>query len=141
MRRSAGLALTWVTAALLAGCSHTASGERLDRAAWEREVTRRGVDLEAAVFPFATTPEMERWVEEVLGRHAGDGGLRKLTRPPGRRCSARHFGFATTPGLTLTAAEAFASRRGNCLSFTSMFVAMARSAGIPAFLMSVRREP
>jgi hypothetical protein len=51
------------------------------------------------------------------------------------------FDFVYDTELTLTAAEAFTSRRGNCLSFTSMFVAMARSAGIPTFLMSVRRDP
>jgi len=140
MRRWAGLALTWVTAALLAGCSHTASSERLDRAAWEREVAHRGVDVEAAVFPFATTPEMERWVDEVLGRHAGDGGLRKLTVLQ-QELFSPDFGFSYDTDLTLTAGEAFGSRAGNCLSFTSMFVAMARSAGIPTFLMSVRREP
>jgi Flp pilus assembly protein TadD len=126
--------------ALLAGCAHTASSERLDRAEWEREVARRGVDLQAAVFPFGTTPEMERWVEETLRSHAGDGGLRKLTILQ-RELFSPDFGFSYDTDLTLAAAEAFASRRGNCLSFTSMFVAMARSAGIPTFLMSVRRDP
>jgi Flp pilus assembly protein TadD len=83
---------------------------------------------------------MERWVEEVLRSHAGDGGLGEL-KILQRELFSPAFGFSYDTGLTLTAAEAFTTRRGNCLSFTSMFVALARSAGIPTFLMSVRREP
>jgi len=140
MRLSAALVWTWAAAGLLAGCAHTASGERLDRAAWEREVAHRGVDLAAAVFPFGTTPEMERWVEEALRSRVGDDSLRKLTVLQ-QELFSPDFGFSYDTDLTLTAAETFGSRRGNCLSFTSMFVAMARSAGIPTFLMSVRRDP
>jgi Flp pilus assembly protein TadD len=140
MRRSTAAALTWATAALLAGCTHTASGERLDRSEWAREVARRGVAVDAAVFPFGTTPAMEQWVDEALGSRVSDGGFRQLTVLQ-QELFSPEFGFSYDTDLTLTAAEAFASRRGNCLSFTSMFVAMARSAGIPAFLMTVRREP
>jgi Flp pilus assembly protein TadD len=124
----------------VSSCAHTASVERLDRSQWEREVRRRGIDAAAAVFPFSTTPEMERWVGEALSSRVADGSLAKLTVLQQELFSAG-FGFSYDTDLTLTAAEAFASRRGNCLSFTSMFVAMARSAGIPAFLMTVRREP
>ena len=35
-------------------------------------------------------------------------------------------------GSTLTAAETFRTRRGNCLSYTNMFVALARAAGLRA---------
>lgn len=136
--RAAGQA--WAIAAWLSGCAHTASGERLDRADWEREVASRGVDVAAAVFPFGTTPEMERWVDEALRSGVGDDGLRKLTILQ-QELFSPDFGFSYDTDLTLTAAEAFGFRRGNCLSFTSMFVAMARSAGIPTFLMSVRRDP
>jgi hypothetical protein len=130
----------WAIAAWLAGCAHTPSSERLDRAAWEREVARRGVDVTAAVFPFDTTPGMERWVEEALRSRVGDDALRKLTILQ-QELFSPDFGFRYDTDLTLTAAETFGSRRGNCLSFTSMFVAMARSAGIPTFLLSVRRDP
>jgi len=140
MRWLRAAAPAWAIAAWLTGCAHTASSEYLDRAAWEREVARRGVDVAAAVFPFRTTPEMERWVEEALSSRVGDDGLRKLTILQ-QELFSPDFGFSYDTDLTLTAAEAFGSRRGNCLSFTSMFVAMARSAGIPTFLMSVRRDP
>jgi Flp pilus assembly protein TadD len=133
------VALVWLVPLLLASCAHTGSVDQPAVSKWARELERRGVDPAAAVYPFSTTPDMERWVEEVLSTHSGDGGLRKLKILQAALFSA-DFDFAYDTQLTLTAADAFATRRGNCLSFTSMFVAMARSAGIPAFLMSVRRD-
>lgn len=38
---------------------------------------------------------------------------------------------------TLTAREAFNARAGNCLSFTNLFVALAREAGLPAYYQEV----
>ena len=38
---------------------------------------------------------------------------------------------------TGTAVETFRSRRGNCLSYTAMFIAMARYAGLPAYFQEV----
>jgi Flp pilus assembly protein TadD len=140
MRAAKALAVVWSVAVLLASCAHTGSADRLSSSGWERELARRGVDPATVVHPFSTSPDMERWVEDVLRTHVGDGGLGKL-RILQAALFSTDFDFAYDTQLTLTAAEAFASRRGNCLSFTSMFVAMARSAGIPAFLMSVRREP
>jgi len=42
---------------------------------------------------------------------------------------------------TLTASEAFRARTGNCLSFTNMFVAMAREAGLDAVYQVVDVPP
>lgn len=140
MRAVKGVALMWLVPLLLASCAHTGSVDQMAVSEWARELERRGVDPAAAVYPFSTSPDMERWVEKVLRTHLGDGGLGMLGVLQDALFSA-DFDFAYDTQLTLTAAEAFATRRGNCLSFTSMFVAMARSAGIPAFLMSVRREP
>ena len=36
------------------------------------------------------------------------------------------------PGLTLTSTELFAAKTGNCLSYTTMFIALAREAGLDA---------
>jgi Flp pilus assembly protein TadD len=140
MRAVKAVALVWLVPLLLASCAHTGSVDQLGAAEWARELERRDLGPATAVYPFSTTPDMEEWTEEVLRTHFGDGGLRKLRILQAALFSA-DFDFAYDSLLTLTAADAFASRRGNCLSFTSMFVAMARSAGIPAFLMSVRREP
>jgi Flp pilus assembly protein TadD len=42
---------------------------------------------------------------------------------------------------TRTAAETFQARRGNCLSFSNMFVAMARSLGLEAYFQEVDTPP
>jgi Flp pilus assembly protein TadD len=50
------------------------------------------------------------------------------------------FGFTYSSNETLTAAEAFDTRSGNCMSFTALFVGLSRSAGIGTFLLSVERD-
>lgn len=44
-------------------------------------------------------------------------------------------------GLTLTANQAFALKRGNCLSYTHMFIALAREAGLDARYELVNAPP
>ena len=45
------------------------------------------------------------------------------------------------PSATYTAAQAFAERRGNCLAYTNMFVALAREAGLDAQYRLVEAQP
>jgi Flp pilus assembly protein TadD len=123
-----------------AGCAHAGVGDRFGERDWAEELARRGVDRAAAIYPFETSPELEQWVDEVLSRRPADSGLTNLVILQDALFDPE-FGFSYDPDLTLTAADAFTARRGNCMSFTAMFVAMARSAGIRTFLMSVRREP
>jgi tetratricopeptide (TPR) repeat protein len=49
--------------------------------------------------------------------------------------------FTYDPQVTLTADEAFRLRRGNCLTFSAMFVAMARDAGLRAHFQEVVIPP
>lgn len=49
--------------------------------------------------------------------------------------------FTYDPQVTLTAREAFRTRRGNCLTFSNMFVAMAREAGLNAWYREVEIPP
>lgn len=49
--------------------------------------------------------------------------------------------FRYDPGTTLPPDQTFAMRRGNCLSFSLMLMAMARYAGIPARLQEVVLPP
>jgi len=51
------------------------------------------------------------------------------------------FNFDYEPSLTLTAADTFNRRAGNCLSFSNMFVAMAREAGLKAWFQEVKLTP
>jgi len=52
-----------------------------------------------------------------------------------------YFSGGYDPHVTLTAAEAFRSRAGNCLSYTNLFVALARAAGIDAVYQIVEVPP
>lgn len=49
--------------------------------------------------------------------------------------------FRYDPGLTLSPAEAFRRRTGNCLSYSLMLVAMARHAGVPARFQEIVMAP
>lgn len=51
------------------------------------------------------------------------------------------FDFTYDPRVTLTAEEAFRQRKGNCLTFSNMFVAMARSIGLNAWYREVEIAP
>ena len=56
----------------------------------------------------------------------------------------RRNGYVATsyePYLNLTAPEAFAAKRGNCLSYTSLFVALARAADLDARFQMVAVPP
>jgi Flp pilus assembly protein TadD len=52
----------------------------------------------------------------------------------------KHFGLEFD-GKTRTASETFRLRRGNCLSFSNMFVAMARAVNLEASFQEVRIPP
>jgi tetratricopeptide (TPR) repeat protein len=52
-----------------------------------------------------------------------------------------YFDTAYSPNLTLTAAGAFEIRGGNCLSYTNMFIALAREAGLDAVYQVVDVPP
>lgn len=49
--------------------------------------------------------------------------------------------FDYDPMITLTGADAFDQKRGNCLTFSSMFIAMARYAGLQAWFQEVKVFP
>ena len=51
------------------------------------------------------------------------------------------FDFNYDSSVTLTAADTFKLRTGNCLSFSIMFVAMAREAGLNAWFQEVKIPP
>lgn len=109
----------------------------MDRARFEAAVRARGVDPSRVVYPFATTPEMERFAREATG-----GAVAPLPRLAALQMAlfdTRSFPFEYDAPVTLTPPESFAARRGNCLSFTVLFVALARSLGYPVQLYSVQR--
>lgn len=75
----------------------------------------------------ALTPEMREFLKEHVDRNGPDG--LKLRQLVSAIMDPRTFGVAYD-NTTRTASETFRARRGNCLSFSNLFVAMARDVGL-----------
>lgn len=108
---------------------------------WADEVTRKGLDPAEVVYPFEASPEMVDWAQGVLDGARGLGERQQLARLQQAMFEGDTFDFAYDDARTLTARGAFSARRGNCMSFTALFVAMSRSIGIQTFLIEARRDP
>lgn len=102
--------------------------QRGSAALWESELRSRGVNPVEVPYPLAITDAMR----DEAARLAGAGTqVERLRRLQSALFDQGQFPFQYEFRTTLTAAEAFFRRQGNCLSFTNMFVAMSRSIGIP----------
>jgi Flp pilus assembly protein TadD len=82
----------------------------------------------------ALNDDMRAFLEEHVARRAGNSiKLRQLSDAV---FDKEKFGLGYEE-TTRTAAETFAARRGNCLSFTFMFVVLARGVGLDASFQEV----
>ncbi len=118
-----------------------------DRAAVTREELLAGAALDAAQDSptlvgeeevLAVSPEMQDFLDAHVARGA--------SRTPRLRQLARAITDEDTFGLeydetTRTASETFGVRRGNCLSFSNMFVAMARQVRLNVSFQEVDVPP
>lgn len=124
---------------VVAGCATTASKPKtmyLTPAEWEQRLRERGVDPRRVADPLAVTPAMKEEAEQMAGVGTDAERLHRLQEGL--------FTFASAPFTyenrgTFTAAEAFHRREGNCLSFTNLFVALARSLDMPVTTALVLR--
>lgn len=101
----------------------------LDAGQWARALDARGVDPSSIVHPLRYDEAMRSAASALAGEGLAIERLQALQR--GLFDPAR-FPFRYDSDVTLTAEEAFRVRAGNCLSFTSLFLALSRSIGIPA---------
>ena len=128
----------------LAGCasvttSNLAAGigaDSLLAGAALAEVVVDRPDVEADVL--ASSPQMRAFIDQHVDRGADDYiQLRQLVYAViGEGTFDLEYGQQT-----LTAVETFDGRRGNCLSFTNMFVAMARAIGLQVAYQEVDIPP
>jgi len=88
----------------------------------------------------AITPEMQRFTERYA-RRGGDDNNGKAWMLAYAALDPYLLNFNYDPMVTLPADEAFQTRRGNCLTFSSLFVAMARDAGLSAWYQEVQIPP
>ena len=86
----------------------------------------------------ALSDEMREFLENNVGKRAGLSV--KVKQLADAIFNENKFGLEYGEA-TRTAAETFTARRGNCLSFTFMFVAMARGVGLDARFQEVEIPP
>lgn len=126
-------------AAALTGCASLAPapGRAVSAEQWRAGVVRRAAAPAEVPNPMALTPAMAAAARELAG--IGDDA-EKLARLRGALLDGHAFTFEYERGSTFSAADAFENRRGNCVSFTNLFIALGRSLGIPlqAALVSAR---
>lgn len=85
------------------------------------------------------TPEMRAFTNRYAKRKADDSGKTWAFAYAVLDPSLLRFEY--DPMVNLTADEAFRTGRGNCLTFSSMFVALARDAGLDAWFQEVIVQP
>jgi Flp pilus assembly protein TadD len=108
---------------------------------WQRAVSQLDVDPNEVVYPFHVSEEMKTWADEKLRPFNSVSSEIKLEALQQAFFDRGEFEFEYEGTRTLTAEEAFRARHGNCMSFTSLFVALSRSLGLPTFLVAVKRQP
>ena len=94
---------------------------------WSAALIKRGIDPALVENPIAVTPEIRAAADSLSGR--GGGAVDELRRIQSALFDTTRFTFDYDSALTETAAEALAAARGNCVSFTNLFIALARSRG------------
>jgi Flp pilus assembly protein TadD len=120
-------------------CAET--GEVFGFEAWQQAVAELDVNPQEVVYPFHLTDEMAVWAEEKIRGHQTQMPEVRLEILQQSFFDGGEFEFQYDVVRTLTAEEAFAARHGNCMSFTSLFIALSRSLGIQTVLVSVKRQP
>jgi len=142
MRLTARRVLTLFAAALLAVLAACASidppvGIAMSPGRWKAGVARRGVDPAEVPNPMETTPAMRAAAQDLASAGSDEARLERLRAA---LLDGRAFTFEYERTSTFSASEAFENRRGNCVSFTNLLIALARSLGIrlQAALVSTR---
>ena len=105
--------------------------------AWDRMVHDAGLDPAAVDNPLGFSEEMTAFASDIAG--VGDERER-LVRQHRQLFDRSKSTFEYEEQVTLTAREAFETRRGNCVSFTNLFVGLARSIGIGAQAVMFERR-
>jgi Flp pilus assembly protein TadD len=108
---------------------------------WRRAVARLPLDPAEVVYPFHATAEMAAWARQKTATYAAAGPEVRLQALQQAFFDKGEFEFEYEQARTLTAEEAFAARHGNCMSFTSLFIALARSLDYPVVMVTVERQP
>lgn len=135
MARSRALRLCLPLAALLLGACSSSPARKapipdlLNHAPWPIPETHL-LEVSPAMSSF-----VDRHTGQIASRNERAWALTYATLDP------YLLDFEYDPMMTLTSAEAFKNRKGNCLTFSSLFIAMAREAGLEAWYQQVEVLP
>ena len=125
------LALAWLAATLLGACASTAVTSRDIP-----ELKNLPIYEISRVSVLEISPEMRQFIEAHINNKATYRGrawsLAYAAMDP------YLLDFDYDPHVTLTARDAFREKTGNCLTFSNMFIAMAREAGLDAWYREVK---
>jgi Flp pilus assembly protein TadD len=117
----------------VAGCASTNGGASRDLAAALRA---RGLDPAQIEIPFAVDQEMKAWAEKMTLPHGEPKD--KLQQLLNALLAKQGMNLEYQGDYTVTAKEVFRTGRANCLSFTNIFVGLARELGVPAYFVEVK---
>jgi Tfp pilus assembly protein PilF len=85
------------------------------------------------------SPEMKAFVDDgIAGSHFGYSRFRRLMA---KLVNEGYFVDQYDRAATYAAAKTFAEKKGNCLAYTNLFVALAREAGLDASYQLVNSHP
>lgn len=132
----AGMASFVLAAGILPGCAPASSGLSVAmRDSLRIQIAERGLDPDTIVLPFHASEEMRRWVREQV-RTGGEPDLRlqQLLQALLHREGAE---LTYQRGVTATAEEVWRTHQANCLSFTHLYVGLAREIGLPVYYLRV----
>lgn len=97
------------------------------------EIEAVGLDPEEILQPVLIDDEIRAWVAEKVPRSAPELVRLKILLESLQHSEELNFEYQA--GFTGTAREVFHSGRFNCLSFSILFVSLAREMGLPAFYL------
>lgn len=136
--------LVTAAALLLSACVTQPAVDAFDHPDWLLSGERlfgQPIDLDREVPDIGIadpTDEMRAYVAEIADRRKSSFRFRHLIA---RLARDGYFNTTYSAHQTLTAAETFSIKGGNCLSYTNMFIALAREAGLDAVYQVVDVPP
>lgn len=125
--------LSLLVATTMGGCH---GGTVKPMTAEEIQQAARARGLPAIIVPFALTPEMGAWLEARVQKSGSHE--ERLAALALALLDPRGFHINYQRNFTGTAQDVFQTHQANCLSFTHLFIGMARELEVPVYFLEVR---
>jgi tetratricopeptide (TPR) repeat protein len=121
---------------LAAGCATTAASQHTPTDDWIDQARAEGLFLES---PLRLSPQIRRLVRDKVG-YAGTEKARLLLLVR-FMAEADGLGFQYQTQSSLSAEKAFTARRGDCMSYANLLVALARTLDVPVRYVRITQLP